>query len=394
VSPTDTPIAGIPLPGTPGGGPSLRPGSDSEPTCPRCDTTLSHAERQGMVLEFCTECRGMWCDAGELTVLIELYKRLEPAEGVAGGAFCVRCHVELRELRFPGTAVAIDVCPDCQGTWLDGGELEELQQVLQDVVKIDEPDLAQRAKSLLDEMEQAGQQRFRCPKCKAKLWHMDRAGTIVELCSGCAGMWFDAGELSVLLGIYRQLNVHAGATTEFDCLRCGDGLRELNYPKTGVALDVCPTCAGIWLDKGEFEELRDQVSELVEEVQPDLAERAALLLDDLDRGAVQRGACPRCAGKIGEGRTSGVRAEVCSKCQGTWLDAGDLMLALGVSKKIRLEDGEAGPLKCVRCPDQVLVEVDFPGTEVPIDVCPDCRGSWLDRDELSGLRQALGLSAE
>ncbi|MBL4846898.1 MAG: zf-TFIIB domain-containing protein [Planctomycetes bacterium] len=359
--------------------------------CPRCAVKLTHAERRGMVLELCPECRGTWCDAGELTVLIELYKRLEPGEGVGGGVFCVRCDVELRELRFPGTSVSIDVCPECQGTWLDGGELKDLRDALERVVGQDQPDLAVRAKSILDEFELAGQQRFRCPKCEAKLWHIHRGGTIVELCSGCSGMWFDGGELSVLLGVYRRLDPASGTETAFKCLRCGDGLRELTYPKTGVALDVCPGCTGVWLDKGEFEDLKEQVRDLVETEEPNLAERAVEILDDLDRGASQRMACPRCSGRIEEGRASGVRAEVCASCEGTWLDAGDLMLALGVSRKIKLKDGEPGPLRCIRCPDQVLVEIDFPGTEVPIDICPDCRGSWLDRDELAGLRKAIGL---
>lgn len=363
-------------------------------SCPRCSVPLAHAERRGIVLELCTECRGTWFDAGELTVLLELYKRLETSEGIGGGVFCVRCHVELRELRFPGTGVAIDVCPDCQGTWLDAGELEQLQAAVQSLVERDEPDLAERARALLSEVEQTSDQRFRCPKCSAKLWHLDRTGTIVELCSGCAGMWFDGGELTVLLGVYRQLEPAEGTTTDYACLRCGEELRELTYPKTGVALDVCVGCYGVWLDKGEFEQLKEQVADLLEVPTPDLAQRAEVILDELDRGALRRSSCPRCRGRLSEGRASGVRAEVCATCEGTWLDAGDLTRALGVSRKIRVQTGEPGPLQCVRCPEQELVEVDYPGTEVPLDICPDCHGAWLDRGELQGLQAALRPPAE
>lgn len=362
-------------------------------SCPRCSVPLTHAERRGIVLELCTECRGTWFDAGELTVLLELYKRLEVASGKGGGVFCVRCHVELRELRFPGTEVAIDVCPDCQGTWLDEGELEALRAAVRDVVASDTPDLAERAQALLSDVERTSQQRFRCPKCSSKLWHLDRMGTVVELCSGCAGMWFDGGELSVLLGVYRRLDPSQGVETDFDCLRCGEDLRELIYPKTGVALDVCTGCLGVWLDKGEFEQLKEHVADLLEAPTPDLAKRAEVILDELDRGALRRSSCPRCRGRLSEGRASGVRAEVCATCEGTWLDAGDLTRALGVSRKIRLEAGVAGPLRCVRCPEQELVEIDYPGTEVPLDICPDCRGAWLDRGELPDLQKAVAPEA-
>lgn len=40
---------------------------------------------------------------------------------------CPKCAVELVEEEISN--VKIDRCPQCQGVWLDGGELEQLQQV-------------------------------------------------------------------------------------------------------------------------------------------------------------------------------------------------------------------------------------------------------------------------
>jgi uncharacterized protein len=39
------------------------------PTCP--DATLVMAERQGVEIDYCPQCRGVWLDRGELDKLIE-----------------------------------------------------------------------------------------------------------------------------------------------------------------------------------------------------------------------------------------------------------------------------------------------------------------------------------
>lgn len=39
--------------------------------CPIDGTTLSMTERQGIEIDYCPECRGVWLDRGELDKLIE-----------------------------------------------------------------------------------------------------------------------------------------------------------------------------------------------------------------------------------------------------------------------------------------------------------------------------------
>lgn len=40
--------------------------------CPNCtDKTLSMTERQGIEIDYCPECRGVWLDRGELDKLME-----------------------------------------------------------------------------------------------------------------------------------------------------------------------------------------------------------------------------------------------------------------------------------------------------------------------------------
>lgn len=39
--------------------------------CPNCDTTLVMSERQGVEIDYCPQCRGVWLDRGELDKIIE-----------------------------------------------------------------------------------------------------------------------------------------------------------------------------------------------------------------------------------------------------------------------------------------------------------------------------------
>ena len=40
--------------------------------CPSCpDTTLALSDRQGIEIDYCPQCRGVWLDRGELDKLIE-----------------------------------------------------------------------------------------------------------------------------------------------------------------------------------------------------------------------------------------------------------------------------------------------------------------------------------
>jgi Zn-finger nucleic acid-binding protein len=52
--------------------------------CPVCpDATLLMAERQGVEIDYCPACRGVWLDRGELDKLIQLSGRQEAASSQA-----------------------------------------------------------------------------------------------------------------------------------------------------------------------------------------------------------------------------------------------------------------------------------------------------------------------
>ena len=87
-----------------------------------------------------------------------------------------------------------------------------------------------------------------------------RNGTVkVDRCPACKGAWLDAGELEALLRVAaKDLRVPPSARKSglHDCPRCGCSLHNFQYPQTYVKIDMCKECGGMWLDAGEFQEIK------------------------------------------------------------------------------------------------------------------------------------------
>jgi uncharacterized protein len=49
--------------------------------CPHCQTELKIADRQGIEIDYCPKCRGVWLDRGELDKLLERSLTTAPASG-------------------------------------------------------------------------------------------------------------------------------------------------------------------------------------------------------------------------------------------------------------------------------------------------------------------------
>jgi len=100
--------------------------------CPACRQALVVVEREGIEVDWCLSCRGIWFDESELELLAEHHGlRLEPAdvgrphEAVAGEPprRCPRCRRRMERVA-AGVAdrVPIDRCRE-HGLWLDRDEL-------------------------------------------------------------------------------------------------------------------------------------------------------------------------------------------------------------------------------------------------------------------------------
>jgi Zn-finger nucleic acid-binding protein len=87
-------------------------------------------------------------------------------------------------------------------------------------------------------------------------------GVHVEFCSGCKGIWFDEGELAFYTEMPEDVPdvgkaVASGRKTDLPCPKCADqSLVEVKYVAgEKLLLDVCPTCRGVFVDKGEIPQI-------------------------------------------------------------------------------------------------------------------------------------------
>ncbi len=100
-----------------------------------------------------------------------------------------------------------------------------------------------------------------CPRCSSPLGEIDNEGVTMDFCSGCKGVWFDAGEVGSYFELSRDLPMLAGADrkeqdSSISCPRCASGMTEMFYaPPNELTIDQCRSCGGMWFDKGEVRAL-------------------------------------------------------------------------------------------------------------------------------------------
>jgi Zn-finger nucleic acid-binding protein len=106
--------------------------------CPACDIPLVVIEREGVELDWCLDCRGLWFDEGELDLLgektgreieTEHIGRIVPDEERTDRRDCPRCHRPMEQVRLEADAeVRVDRCSS-HGVWFDRGELGALMRL-------------------------------------------------------------------------------------------------------------------------------------------------------------------------------------------------------------------------------------------------------------------------
>lgn len=140
-----------------------------------------------------------------------------------------------------------------------------------------------------------------CPKCIGIMKELiipGRKPLAVNQCPICGGLWFDRNELPQVLSSRMlsdtELRLELDARfdeellsridldgKEIECPRCQNGVKMKKIPaprKRGVRIDYCARCSGIWLDKGEYDRIRER------SVAEQLALKFVSFLKNLRRG--------------------------------------------------------------------------------------------------------------
>lgn len=113
--------------------------------CPACSNLMIVVEHENIELDYCTECSGVWFDAGELELLLETMQ-LEgsslsldsiltspEAKSAEKKRKCPICRQKMKKATVGHEPeVLIDACPRGDGLWFDKGEVGQLITQLSD----------------------------------------------------------------------------------------------------------------------------------------------------------------------------------------------------------------------------------------------------------------------
>ncbi|MCX7912163.1 MAG: zf-TFIIB domain-containing protein [Dehalococcoidales bacterium] len=105
--------------------------------CPVCQKPMIIVEYRKIELDHCPKCGGVWFDSNELELFLKTVA--SSAGGFTAGAVlkqpevkadhprrCPLCRRTMRQVEIGSPPVLVDVCPQEEGLWFDGGEVHEL----------------------------------------------------------------------------------------------------------------------------------------------------------------------------------------------------------------------------------------------------------------------------
>jgi hypothetical protein len=111
---------------------------------------------------------------------------------------------------------------------------------------------------------QAGGEFLKCPICRVSGFVVEYEGIELDMCAECQGVWFDAGELELILGQNQPVTQSPAVSAEArrKCPICRKKMDKVNIgPDRRVLIDTCPEGCGLWFDAGELGELTRNLTE-------------------------------------------------------------------------------------------------------------------------------------
>jgi uncharacterized protein len=111
---------------------------------------------------------------------------------------CPRCNSVLSPTDYEG--VTIQVCPECEGEWLQAGELQKIVEHHNEVFTPQEMASLDAVNKEIFTAEKDDHDELNCPACEnVQMEHFNYGGTsgiILHKCTACNGIWMDKDELT------------------------------------------------------------------------------------------------------------------------------------------------------------------------------------------------------
>lgn len=272
--------------------------------CPTCESPAFRRMYEGVPVDQCSRCGGVWLDENELGVIIAardekftIEQRLNTIDlkgkdqPKSRWGRCPKCRKPLQRFQYAGnTGIFLDRCPSEHGIWFDSGELERVQMTIEESER-------RHGKKPARKTVKKDTSIKRCPRDGEPLWAIRYESETIDVCLKCGGAWCDAGELERVVGV-RELQFAASAhpdiqadesktrasrerelLSDLNCVFCEGPLQPVNYSyNSGVLLDRCAQGHGIWLDCEELERVQVFIERWGEQ-KPQLQRKYAHLLE-------------------------------------------------------------------------------------------------------------------
>jgi Zn-finger nucleic acid-binding protein len=114
---------------------------------------------------------------------------------------------------------------------------------------------------------------MQCPRCQVALRTRSVGGVEIEECRDCRGLWFEADELRRVkdasdrdlnwmdFDLWKHPDRFRVGENPLGCPTCSISMVAIDYGDTGVEVDTCTSCRGVWLDGGELEKIIGRLTE-------------------------------------------------------------------------------------------------------------------------------------
>ena len=264
-----------------------------------------------------------------------------------------------------------DACDSCQGLWLDKGELDKLSYQTGD-----DGDIEYCSKEEVD----GPASKHNCPRCNVglhKVGFLGQEDIVLEKCGNCGGFWLDGGQLqkidAELAKIYHG-NVSNSGFAEFilnaHLPRLAPSIKKQKSSETDFSVPVLPVKHAKFVKK----------------------------TDDK---------CPACGCALDAYKAYGMPIKSCPQCHGMLLEKGEIRLLRNKMAAEPMGAGSGEPLRwmndeinaiekthawatnkaCPVCKNCTLVATYFSSSEIVVDWCKNCHGTWLGYEDLEAIRQ-------
>lgn len=300
-------------------------------SCPRCGDSLAQKAFGAVAVDGCDSCGGIWFDYRELNQLTRdpeaglmeverAFNRVISGEYVQGDMKCPKCpDSALYGFSFPHTPnVSLDACPKCKGIWVDDGELQKIAERLAAAQQpscppVRQPETTPVHDSTTPVALPLNREQIRCVTSFLLSAPCPDCGMTNP--ASCTICW-QCGSALKTRSVLRL------------CPSCDVGLEEHSIAPNTL-MDVCLQCGGVWFEAGEMSVLFQLGEHVIREAQAKLTVGRGSFAG---RGtlAFMAAKCPGChylMERKGFGGGSEVKIDVCNNCKGVWLDAGELLSA-------------------------------------------------------------------